>query len=358
MRKIFSGLLGIAFIFFVFFQFLHTLSREVPKKINPSPTPNTSPAQKVVHTDVVSQVLFVPYWTLHDQLLDDSTYDSSMYFGISAGVDGIIQDDGFEKADDFLTHSQAGKKLLVIRMLDSEVNSKILSDAAIQKTVIDESISFADKGFDGVVLDLEISAIAFDSLVRQIRDFATDFASRVHNDNKLFYVTTYGDTFYRSRPFDISAIAKSSDGIMVMAYDFHKAKGDPGPNFPLSGKDNYGYDFETMIQDFLNHTSPQKLTVIFGMYGYDWTVNNKHDALSTAKSLSFLQMKQKFIDQCSLLDCNVQRDKISKETKVTYKEGDISHEVWFEDTESVNAKKAYLKSVGIDKVGYWAYSYF
>jgi spore germination protein YaaH len=55
----------------------------------------------------------------------------------------------------------------------------------------------------------------------------------------------------------------------------------------------------------------------------------------------------------------ITRDPKSAETKITYTDADKKqHVVWFEDMESVAAKEAYLKTRGISKVSFWAYSYF
>ena len=82
---------------------------------------------------------------------------------------------------------------------------------------------------------------------------------------------------------------------MIMAYDFHKVKGNPGPNFPLNGKETYGYDLQKMTDDFLQFVPPEKLTIIFGLFGYDWVIDDKNNALQSGEALSYLQIKQKFL---------------------------------------------------------------
>lgn len=165
-------------------------------------------------------------------------------------------------------------------------------------------------------------------------------------------MTIYGDTFYRKRPYDIKSIGSSLDELMIMAYDFSKSYGEPGPNFPHEGQEQYGYDLKTMIEDFANLVPREKLTVIFGMYGYDWTVDDKERPLKQAQALSFNEIKKKYPENCS--NCTTSRDELAQETKIVA--GD--HVIWFEDSTSAQKKQEYLKSQGIGNFAYWAYGYF
>jgi spore germination protein len=144
-----------------------------------------------------------------------------------------------------------------------------------------------------------------------------------------------------------------------MAYDFHKSNGSPGPNFPLHGKNTYGYDFTSLMTDFTNEVRPDKLSVVFGMFGYDWQVNSKGEAEDTGVSVSDNNAQKRFISHCDFSQCAVVRDPVSEEIKVTYRDedGDL-HEVWFEDESSIAKKKEYLKSIGVSSTSYWAYSFF
>jgi spore germination protein len=210
-----------------------------------------------------------------------------------------------------------------------------------------------------VVLDLEIAAIPFESVTNNISDFIVEFADNAKANDLKFVVATYGDTFYRLRPFDIKKIGSKADEVMIMAYDFHKSRGNPGPNFPLRGKDTFGYDMETMIADFSEKMDPKKLTVIFGMFGYDWPVDDKDKSVGNGKSLAYIDSKKLFIDNCSFQKCEWHRDEQSAEIVVRYvDEKNKKHIVWFEDPTSVARKKDFLKKRGISSFSYWAHSYF
>lgn len=357
MKKTFVGLLVLFFFMFVVWYLVRSKpgNLAMPIAYHNSVTPSGSP----IHQILISQkqtVLFVPYWTLGNGQIEGN-YDTLVYFGAGVTTSGVdTTDAGYMNIDSFLAKSPARKNLLAIRMIDSTVDLNVLDDAGLQKKIIDQSVALAkQKGFSGVVLDFEISALAFDSVVKGISSFETEFALVSHRNNLSFYPMIYGDTFYQVRPFDVSTIAKASDGVMIMAYDFHKAGGNPGPNFPLQASD---YDLKHMISAFLQKVPVSQITVIFGMYGYDWQVDDKGQRIGVAHSYSDFEMKQKFLDSCTFAKCVVRRDPASGEMKVTYIGGDGKHEVWFEDTTSALEKSLFLRSVGVGSIGYWAYSYF
>jgi spore germination protein YaaH len=354
-------LLGILLSLFAFSALRKKVSRDFsqPGKSGP-PSISPSPTGMPIREGSERTSLFVPYWSLAEDIPD--SYDKVIYFGVTPTTSGINTNElGYKRIDAFLKAAPPSvEKILALRMLDSKVNFEIIESEKNREAVIDETFETAqENGFSGVLLDLEISAIPFESVTKNISTFISEFSDVAKTRDLKFSVAIYGDTFYRVRPFDLKLIGSKADEVMIMAYDLHKARGNPGPNFPLSGKDTFGYDFETMIGDFSEKVSPSKLTVIFGMFGYDWEVNDSDKAAGTGKSLAYIDGKKLFIDTCSFRTCEWYRDEQSGEITVTYiDEDDKKHIVWFEDPTSVARKEDFLKKRGISSYSLWAHSYF
>lgn len=323
-------------------------------KLSPTPTIVINPNQQITTS------VYVPYWSLTEDN-DAVMYDSYIYFGITPNRRGIAQEEGYTRVQAFNNLVPAGKEThLALRMVDSEVNADILKDQAVQNRIISQTIAYAKaNNFDGVVLDLEMSAIPFDSLVDQITAFTAALSKEAKANNLSFSMTLYGDTFYRVRPFDVKELAKSTDSFMLMAYDFHKSRSNPGPNFPLNGNESFGYDMTKLADDIVGYTNPENVHVIFGMFGYDWEVGDDGKATAQGKPLTYEQIEAKFLNGCDFSPCTIQRDALSSETKISYTDEDgQKHIVWFEDRKSVEAKQKFLRSRGITQYSFWAYSYF
>ncbi len=334
---------------------------------NPTKEPELSKKPDVVTT---SKSLFVPYWSLNQSLpLPVEQYDKFIYFGVLGTTSGIAKNDpGYTTLTTFSNQLDNKKEsILAIRMVDHATNIAVLNDLNAENRIIDDSIAAAKQyGFTGILLDLELTNTFNTSVENQFNVFVQQFYTQAKLEKLKFYITVYGDTFYAKRPYDVATLAKNVDGIMIMAYNLHKAAGEPGPNFPLTGKEKYGYDLKTMISDFTSLVQPTRLAVIFGMYGYDWAVDEQKRPIRQAETLSLNDIRKKFLGKCTWQDCTVTRDDLSKETEVDYITSEIKdnfaylyyHIVWFEDETSAQTKTQYLMQNGIGNVAYWAWGYF
>jgi spore germination protein YaaH len=352
------GLVGYYLISFAKEKVRQDFARPIPYPTAtlepPTPTPDVSNVKE-------TNSLFVPYWSMKSDATDSAKYDRYIYFGVVPTKEGINQkEEGALALNTFVDLVPDTKeRLLTIRMIDNKNNFAILDDETAQKKAIKDAIALAkSKGFDGIVLDLEVSAIPFDSLVKQITTFNTKFAKQTKQSGLSYSITLYGDAFYRTRPFDVKALTKEADHVLIMAYDLSKARGDPGPNFPLHGRKTYGYDLEKMIDDYLQVVPSKKITVIFGLFGYDWVVNSQGNAVQQGKSLSTREIETKYVDACVSKNCLVTRDSDATETEIHYGDRSGNHIIWYEDMVSVDAKKEFLKQRGITSFSFWAYSYF
>lgn len=306
--------------------------------------------------------LFVPEWTINNAEIESENYDTLLYFGVGVTIEGIDREDsGYLKIAQFIQFSDSRKeRMLVVRMIDTKLNSEITKNDIAKKNIISDSINIAKQySFDGIVLDFETSAIGFPLVSMRISDFYEEYYNAVKKEGLLFYATIFGDTIYRGRPYELSIISKNADKIIIMAYDFHKSRGNPGPNFPLGGENVFGYSFKRMIADITKDIEMEKIVVAFGFFGYDWKVDGKGNSISQGEPLSLNQANARFVSDCRFDKCVITRNEISSEMKITYVDTDkISHEVWFEDQESAREKTEFLKSQGLNQIAHWAYSFF
>lgn len=307
------------------------------------------------------EYLFVPYWSFTKNIVTDSEY-SLIYFGVGVNTTGLeLNDDGYDNLSQFIALTpNAKERILAVRMIDKTVNAKIIQSASLEEKIASQAVNLAiSNNFDGVLLDYETSAFGFDSTTKNILAFYKLFAGKTHESGLKFYVSLYGDTYFQSRPYDVKEIGAVSDKVIIMAYDFSKSNGNPGPGFPLTGREKYGYDFEKMIEEYQKDVTNDKLVVALGYFGYDWKVDSQGNSISSGVPLSTNEVTQKFVTKCGFKDCSLSRDLNTLEPTVKYTDDSGSkHIVWFEDEQSINKKKEFLRSKGIIETGAWAYSYY
>jgi len=330
-----------------------------PKKSFPKIIPKKiiSPTTKIDKKQFVSEDLFIPYWTFDKNFVLDNNYDRAIFFDPDFSHIGSFVD----RTKDFTYEKYITVKIDKYEQMTPEQIENVI-------TIVKEN------NLNGLVLDLEIPIVFTDDNKAQINSFVKLFYTTAKKNYKSFNVVMYGDLFYRKRGYDLPFINQHSDEIFVMAYDFHKAGGEPGPNFQFAAfasasasQGRYDYDFKNMTEDYLKYVPADKLNIVFGMYGYDWTVDEKKRPLKPARALTLNEIKKEFLGKCQWKDCLINRDEQTKETEINYVipyklENNLMdeelHIIWFEDEESVRIKTEYLKEKGIGKISYWGYGYF
>lgn len=340
-----------------------------PAKNTPDANSESKNAQTVEKNDsrpaieIKNSAVFVPHWSSFTGLAS-ADEDTLYYFGVVPTVDGIeTEEPGYQNLESFISAAGNKEVFLTLRMVESQTNAEILSTAASWQKIADQTTAIVSQyGFDGVVLDLEVGlAGGLTTAPEDITAFTEFLFSSLEENDISMEMTIYGDNYYRKRPYDLKALDPHVDGFIIMAYDFHKSFGLAGPNFPLEGKEAYGYDFKTMIRDITAQVSPEKLTLTYGMFGYEWIVDEKNRPLKAATALSLNEVDV-LIDECE--NCSVVSDSVSTERKVTFPaetgpgESKKNHVIWSETTQSVAQKQQYAAEQGITSSAFWAWGYY
>jgi len=347
------------------------------KNVNPTVVLSPTPLQKIkIHSS--TKGIFIPYWA-SELSENDYSYNAFYYFGIAPTKEGMIEKDGGYQNMTLVRGVDEKKKKLVLRMLDASITEVLLESTVFQKKLNEEVLQIMDDTpFSGIVIDMEVPFTLQSDKQKQITNFVQQMCTAFHANYKSCDMLIYGDFAYRKRPYDLKKLGEITDKILLMAYDFHKAGGEPGPNFPfdsgstissslrvssLSNKGgpeavDYGYDFKTMISDATALVPQEKIEVVFGMYGYNWTMNEQGTPLQTAQALSLNEIKtlnSKMLHVTSyMLHVN---DAQEKNIQYTDNEG-RNHIIWYEDEESAAVKIKYLQEQGIGQASFWAYGYY
>ena len=312
--------------------------------------------------------LFVPYWRVSGSLalpeISQSSLHTLMYFAVHPQDNGSIDisDPGYAQIENFISRTKdlPGKKVLTLSMQDESISSVILENPDLHETLASNLTELTIRhGFDGIVLDLEYAALPTQSTISHISAFTKTLSESARKNNLSFSMAIYGDTYYRSRPYNIRTLAPLVDYIYIMAYDFHKSYGLPGPNFPLStGANMYEYSLESALQDFSTDAHPDQLIPTYGLYGYDWSVDDQNRPAKQASAQTLNQIVAKY-SPCTESSCTVSRDSISAETSISFSDSSgQKHTIWYEDITSLNLKIKKSRSFNIQSSAIWAAGYY
>lgn len=231
---------------------------------------------------------------------------------------------------------------------DPDITYLALTDANLQEKHISDLLNICrQQGFGGVDIDYE-------ALGDENRDLFTQFiqnlAKAFHADNRKVAVTVEA-RIANQHPMDWRALSEATDELRVMAYDYHgRETGNPGPISPI------GWIKE--IADYCkNNLDSRKVVFGLGNYGYDWDKDESSDkwqgtGISFNRASDLLASNKAVLMRSAGID---ERGYDVSNTPYFIYQGDdnLSHEVWFEDSASMQDKIALIRQYNFKGLTYW-----
>jgi len=238
----------------------------------------------------------------------------------------IIQ---FARTNGIRTHAS------VVLMDRAEMHT-LLSDPQKRQRLIDQlAQQVAQNNYDGVNIDFEF-------LAKDDRDNFTSFVqelkSRLGADKQLsvaVFACVKAESWLAG--YDYEAIGEVADRVVIMAYDYSYKSSSPGPVAPL-----------WWVKDVINYTKTlipaEKLLLGLPTYGYDWG-NGLSTTTVTATRLNSLKSQYQLTEHF---------DNASMSPYYTYVDNnDISHQIWLENSVSLNAKLNLALDNQLAGVSFW-----
>lgn len=214
---------------------------------------------------------FHPYWMgTAWQDYDFGLLTTIAYFGADVNSSGDITNFHSWPANSLINtaHSHGVKVVLtVILFRSSEIAVLLNSESARQNLINNLLGSVQGAGADGVNIDFEgMPSGQRDNFVTLIQDLTAAFHSAIPGSQITIDMPAvdWGDRFAEQ------ALADASDGLIIMAYDYHWSTGPTaGPVSPLISE---GQDVTETVDAYLANTENARDKIILGLpwYGYQW----------------------------------------------------------------------------------------
>ncbi len=239
----------------------------------------------------------------------------------------------------FASDNNISSQVLLGNNFDGYIAHNILTNPEIAHNLINNLIDIiSTHNYNGVSIDLE-GVYYYD------RNNYTDFIKEVYNTLRpLGYsvsisvpAKTYDSTTNSwNGAFDYKALSQYADNIIIMTYDEHYPGGTPGPIASISW-------YENVIKYALTVMPKEKIYLGAATYGYDWSsIGTKAYSINSCYNLAAKYNSQ------------VLWDDTYKAPYFTYYDvNNISHEVWFENEESLGYKLDIVNTYGVGGIAIW-----
>jgi spore germination protein YaaH len=240
----------------------------------------------------------------------------------------------------------AGAKSLPMVQNTAQYNafSPILTDTLKRDALVNQIDTIVtNNNYEGITVD-------FEGLNPTDKPYLTAFMGklyeRLHARGKLVAMAvapkTRDITSGWAAVYDYAALAEYTDYIVIMAYDYHFAGGDPGPIAPV-------YKLRETADYALARIPASKLIWGVGVYGYDWPTNAQGKSIGHAEYLTHEQAEA--ITQLPGAVSGYDQEAVAP--FVRYTRAYQTREAWYEDRRSFEAKLDLIARYNMAGFGIW-----
>lgn len=302
---------------------------------------------------------YLPWWVTvdpSDLRLDLLTHIA--YFGGECTADGGFDNAGGWPRTDLVNaaHAAGVRVVFVFPCFGASQLNGILSVPDNRARAIAAAVdAVTSSGADGVDIDWEGIAIAdgpaFTDFIAELR-VALDAVDPALELNAAMPPVNWDDRY------PLAALASHLNWMFIMGYGFHWGGSDPGPIAPLASGDIWPpWNVAQSIDDYVTDVGLERASrLVLGVpyYGYDWpSVDESVPGTQTgnATARTYTQVLTRTAAGAPAWDED------SSTPYFIYAELSGTHQLWFDDAESLRAKYVAAKDAGLGGVGMWALGY-
>lgn len=343
------------------------------------------PIIKKVSTEPANKKIimgFLPYWNLkHTTIQPEIT--QLIYFSLTIDGQGKIitkQDGGGEpgytklNSDELLTLAEQvspqSKKfsLAFTQFNNSDIVSFLNKTEHWQNFFTSLDSILLAYPIDGINIDIEYSGEVNEQLRQNFVGFMKNL--RHHLNSKYQHIELSIDMYSSAGAkyliWDVEAIAKQVDYIIVMAYDYHRRSStQAGPVAPLFDQNNLEGDINSHLKAFTDLVPRNKIVFGIPFYGYGWQTtsrdNRAHTYPGTGFTVTYKRAKELMNDR-QKLKLLEHWDNYALSPYLTYQREDEQGElknyvVFYENPRSLAYKLDYVNQLDLAGIAIWALGY-
>lgn len=224
-------------------------------------------------------------------------------------------------------------------LISAIVNDPVSRDRLIENLVI----TMREKSYSGLDIDFEF-------IKAEDRDAFTEFVrvctQRMHQEGFQVSVALAPKTSARQKGLlyegkDYRALGEIADHVLIMTYEWGYTYGPPMAVAPLNMVRN-------VLEYAVTEIPQEKISMGIPNYGYDWELPYER-GITRARTIGNIEAVRIAISR----GVEIKFDEVAMTPYFNYDSGGTTHEVWFEDARSIQAKYDLIKELGLRGPGFW-----
>ncbi len=314
--------------------------------IVPSPTPKGVESRLKIKASI-------PYWEQEKAYQsfrnNIDKFDYVNLFWYYLGSDNTIEKYEYANEDTNIIRFAKTNNVKVIATItnlpekggwDSErVEEMLKTPTSRKKHIHDIATKLRELKFDGINIDYE----EVDPSERNhFSAFIRELSVSLHKENKLLTISLHPKTHQSEglgRFQDWKTLTKNADQLTIMAFNEHWDDSQAGPIASITWVN------EIIAYARLKNIPKEKIYLGIPLFGYDWNRNNE----LPADGLTFTDVQQLLI----AYKAERKWHEVLKSPYFFYRDGKDTHEVWYEDKDSIQEKIALAEKSGLAGISFW-----
>lgn len=227
---------------------------------------------------------------------------------------------------------------------DNTLISAIVNDVKARDRLIQNLLTvMQEKSYGGLDIDFEF-------IKAEDRDAFTEFvrvcAERMHEFGFQVSVALAPKTSAMQKGIlyegkDYRALGEAADHVLVMTYEWGYTYGPPMAVAPLNMVRN-------VLEYAVTEIPPGKISMGIPNYGYDWELPYER-GITRARTIGNIEAVRIAIER----GAEIKFDEVAMTPYFNYDSNGVTHEVWFEDARSIQAKYDLIKELNLRGPGFW-----
>jgi hypothetical protein len=234
---------------------------------------------------------------------------------------------------------------LTLGCFDADIMRSVFPDSARRERLVDTLGDLLEAhGGHGVSVDCEGMPA---SLREDFVVFLGELRARVGEVAVALPSVDWSDAY------DYAGIARNADQLFIMGYGYHWSGGNPGPVAPLYGGGIWStWSLSWSVEDYLDKgVPPEQIVLGLPLYGIDWP------STSTSVPGSATARGSSVVLSSAVVQAESTGRNYDSATETPYTFPSSSRQLWYDDTESIQAKTRYAVAMGLGGIGFWALAY-
>lgn len=223
------------------------------------------------------------------------------------------------------------------------ITALVHNPAAISRLIADIEVQILTRGMEGVDIDFEYirpeDRVAFADFVAEVRAAVNQLGYPVSVALAPKTSDNQPGLLYEGK--DYSLLGAAADSVLLMTYEWGYTYSAPMAVAPIN-------KVRQVVDYAVTRIPVSKIDLGIPNYGYDWPLPYVQ-GVTRATSIGNLEAVQIAIENNAV----IQFDPVAMSPWFTYEKDGISHEVWFEDVRSFQAKFALINEYNLRGAGFW-----